>query len=184
MAESGSDARRLLRHVRALVRRFAVSERADVFCCGMTIAQAATLETLRLEGPLRMGDLGRRLGIAPSTLTRNLERLVDAGYLKRQADGNDGRVAVIALTASGRRQADKLERQEEWFAGEILERIHPEQRPAVIERLADLLVAVRDATRSCCPEGAFDHLMTDFPPGDSRLADVEEKTRSCDDCEC
>src|SRR5262245_2829226 len=50
--DSGPDARLLLQHVRALVRRFAISERADVFCCGMTIAQAATLETLRLEGPL------------------------------------------------------------------------------------------------------------------------------------
>src|SRR6188474_1627468 len=88
------DARQLLRHVRALVRRFAVSERADVFCCGMTIAQAATLETLRLEGPLRMGDLGRRLGIAPSTLTRNLRRLLESGYVKREADGSDGRAAT------------------------------------------------------------------------------------------
>src|SRR5215510_8238612 len=105
MPSPGPDARRLLHHVRALVRRFAVSERADVFCCGMTIAQAATLETLRLEGGLRMGELGRRLGITPSTLTRNLQRLLDAGYVKREADGEDGRAAVVALTATGRRQA-------------------------------------------------------------------------------
>src|SRR5262245_33701040 len=155
MVDSGADARQLLRHVRALVRRFAISERADVLCCGMTIAQAATLETLRMEGPLRMGELGRRLGITPSTLTRNLQRLLDAGYVRRQADGNDGRAAVVALTASGRRQADKLERQEEWFAGEILGHIDPRHRAAVVERLADLLVAVRAATKSCCPEGAF-----------------------------
>lgn len=179
MAETGQDARRLLYHVRALVRRFAVSERADVFCCGMTIAQTATLETLRLEGPLRMGELGRRLGITPSTLTRNLQRLLDAGYLKREADGSDRRAAVVALTASGRKQADKLEAQEEWFAEEILERIPEAQRGAVVERLADLLVAVREATRSCCPEGAFDHLMTGFPRGDSRAAEAERKARSC-----
>ena len=178
------DARRLLHHVRALVRRFAISERADVFCCGMTIAQAATLETLRLEGPLRMGDLGRRLGITPSTLTRNLQRLLDIGYVSRKADDSDGRAAVIALTATGRRQADKLERQEEWFADEILDRIDPEQRGAVVDRLGDLLVAVRDATQSCCPEGAFDHLMTGFPRGDARLADAETKARSCDGREC
>lgn len=184
MVDPGPDARRLLQHVRALVRRFAISERADVFCCGMTIAQAATLETLRLEGPLRMGELGRRLGITPSTLTRNLRRLVDAGYVKRQADGTDGRAAVIALTASGRRQADKLEGQEEWFAGEILERIDPGQRAAVVERLADLLVAVRAATKSCCPEGAFDHLMTGFPAGDARLKDARVEARCCDEREC
>ena len=184
MVDSSADSRRLLQHVRALVRRFAVSERADVFCCGMTIAQAATLETLRMEGPLRMGELGRRLGITPSTLTRNLQRLLETGYVKRQVDGSDGRAAVVALTASGRRQADKLESQEEWFAGEILDRIDPKHRAAVVERLADLLVAVRAATTSCCPEGAFDHLMTGFPPGDPRLSEAPMETRSCDDCKC
>lgn len=184
MVEPSSDARRLLHHVRALVRRFAVSERADVFCCGMTIAQAATLETLRLEGPLRMGELGRRLGITPSTLTRNLRRLLDNGYLKREPDGKDGRAAVITLTPGGHRQADKLERQEESFAGEILDRLGPEHRDAVVERLGDLLIAVRAATKSCCPEGAFDHLMTGFPRGDSRLAEAGMEARSCDGCEC
>lgn len=180
MAEAGSGARRLLHHVRALVRRFAVSERADVFCCGMTIAQTATLETLRLEGPLRMGELCRRLGIAPSTLTRNLERLVETGYLRRETDPGDARAFRVVLTASGRRQADKLEGQEEWFAQEILDRIPEERRAAVVERLADLLVAVREATRSCCPEGAFDHLMTGFPRGDSRAAEAEKGARSCE----
>jgi DNA-binding MarR family transcriptional regulator len=174
----------LLRHVRALVRRFAISERADVFCCGMTIAQAATLETLRLEGPLRMGELGRRLGITPSTLTRNLQRLLEAGYVRREADAEDGRAAHVALTASGRRQADKLERQEEWFAGEILQRIDPSRRAAVVERLAELLIAVRAATKSCCPDGAFDHLMTGFPAGDSPPKEAGTEARSCDDCQC
>jgi len=183
MVEPSPQARRLLRHVRALVRRFAVSERADVFCCGMTIAQAATLETLRLEGPLRMGQLGRRLGITPSTLTRNLKRLLDRGYVRRDADGDDARAAVVALTAPGRKQADKLERQEEAFAGEILDRIDLENRDAVVERLADLLVAVRAATRSCCPEGAFDHLMTGFPSTDSRRSHAAVESRSCDECQ-
>jgi DNA-binding MarR family transcriptional regulator len=148
----------------------------------MTIAQAATLETLRLEGPMRMGELGRRLGITPSTLTRNLRRLIDTGYVKREADGSDGRAAVVALTASGRKQAGKLERQEEWFAGEILQRIDPAQRAAVVERLADLLVAVRAATKSCCPDGAFDHLMTGFPTADSNFEKATEE-RKCNDCE-
>jgi DNA-binding MarR family transcriptional regulator len=175
------DARRLLAHVRALVRRFAVSERADVFCCGMTIAQAATLETLRIEGPLRMAELGRRLGITPSTLTRNLQRLLDAGHVERAVDPKDGRGAVIALTAGGNRLADKLERQEEKFAEAILGRIDPDARGAVVERLGDLLIAVREATRSCCPEGAFDHLMTGFPRPATN-ATLEMESRSCDGC--
>lgn len=169
---------RLLRNVRALVRRFSVSERADVLCCGMTVAQTATLETLRLEGPLRMGELGRRLGIAPSTLTRNLARLLELGLVRRREDAADARAAKIELSAAGRRQADKLEGQEEWFAGEILGRIPHERRQAVLAGLGDLLRAVREATESCCPSGAFDHLMLDFP-----REPETRKARACDGCE-
>src|SRR5215470_7524490 len=104
-ADGRSDGRRLLAAVRGLVRRFSVSERADVSCCGVTVAQAATLETLRLEGPMRLTDLGRRLGISPSTLTRNLARLEDGGLVAREGDADDARAYRVALTASGRRAA-------------------------------------------------------------------------------
>jgi hypothetical protein len=42
-----SDAAQLRALVAALVRRFSLSERADVECCGLTVAQSATLEALR-----------------------------------------------------------------------------------------------------------------------------------------
>jgi DNA-binding MarR family transcriptional regulator len=70
--DANRDAARLRTGIRALVRRFGISERADVACCGMTVAQAATLDTLRSEGAMRLGALGRRLGVTASTLTRYL----------------------------------------------------------------------------------------------------------------
>ena len=157
-----TDAARLRAGIRALVRRFAVSERADVACCGMTVAQAATIETLAATGPLRLGDLGRRLGITPSTLTRNLTRLLEAGLVERETDAEDARASRVALTDAGRRAAVQLAEQEADFGREILERLPPDRRPAVVLALQDLLVAVREATERCCP-GAFDHLMTDYP---------------------
>lgn len=162
-----AGARRLLAGVRALVRRFAVSERADTVCCGMTVAQAATLEALKAEARLRLGTLGRRLGISPSTLTRNLARLEEDGLVARIADSEDGRAARVALTAAGHRMADRLERQEEAFAAQILERLPKGRRDDTLRSLQELLVAVRAATEDCCP-GAFDHLMKDFPREESR----------------
>ena len=149
---------RLRAAIRALVRRFAVAERADVACCGVTVAQAAALEALGAEGPLRLGDLGRRLGIAPSTLTRNLARLEASGLVAREEDAEDARSARVGLTAAGRRAARAVEAQEEGFAAQVLGRIPAARRAVVVESLGDLLVAVRAATEECCP-GAFDHLM-------------------------
>jgi DNA-binding MarR family transcriptional regulator len=155
------DALRLRAAVRALVRRFSVSERADVTCCGVTVAQAAALEALSAEGPVRLGDLGRRLGIAPSTLTRNLVRLESAGLVAREPDEKDARSARVGLTARGRRAAASVAAQEEGFARQVLERIPAERRARVVESLGELLGAVREATERCCP-GAFDHLMEGF----------------------
>jgi len=156
------EAQQLLVAVRALVRRFSVSERADVACCGVTVAQAAALETLRVEGPLRLGPLGRRLGITASTLSRNVDRLEKAGLVRRVSDPEDGRASRLDLTPAGRKAAAALERQEVAFAQIILERLPEARRRVVLEAVADLLGAVRGATESCCP-GAFDHLMTGFP---------------------
>src|SRR5512134_724946 len=98
-SRESSEPARLRAAIRGLVRRFGVSERADVSCCGVTVAQAAALEALFGHGPMRLSDLGRRLGIAPSTLTRNLERLVDGGLVERHTDGRDARAARVGLTA-------------------------------------------------------------------------------------
>jgi DNA-binding MarR family transcriptional regulator len=157
-AGGGDEAARLRSGIRALVRRFSVSERADVDCCGLTVAQAATLEALRANPRMRLGDLGRRLGITPSTLTRNLARLEEEGLLARVRDRGDGRAFRVTLTAAGRRAAARVERQGLDFAKEVLARMPEEARGGVVSAFVRLLEAVRQATEDCCP-GAFAHLM-------------------------
>jgi DNA-binding MarR family transcriptional regulator len=161
--ESDSSPARLRAAISGLVRRFGVSERADVSCCGVTVAQAAALEALSGHGPMRLKELGQRLGIAPSTLTRNLERLIESGLVVRQADSRDARAARVRLTAAGKRAALGVAGRERDFASQVLERIPVEKRATVLESLTELLAAVRSATEACCP-GAFDHLMDGFGP--------------------
>ena len=156
------EAQRMLEYVQALVRRFALSERSDVACCGITVSQAATLDALQAEGPMRQSELGRRLGITPSTLTRNLTRLLDAGLVERVPDPEDARASHVRLLPAGNRVVTEVHRQEQAFAHNVLERLPAERRETIVDGLRDLLVAVRAATETCCP-GAFDHLMTNFP---------------------
>ncbi|MGE5125960.1 MAG: MarR family winged helix-turn-helix transcriptional regulator [Betaproteobacteria bacterium] len=161
--------------ISALVRRFSLSERADVLCCGLTVAQAATLEALRGGEPVRLGPLARRLGITPSTLTRNLARLVAEGLLARDADPQDGRAAWVRLTAAGERAAARVEQQELAFAEGILARLGRARRAEVMHALSELLAAVREATEECCP-GAFDHLMDGLAwTGEGRRRDRERE---------
>ncbi len=161
-----SDVARLRSSFTALLRRFSISERADVQCCGMTVAQAATLEALGREGTMRLGRLGKLLGIAPSTLTRNLTRLEEAGLVRRTSDEEDGRAAQVELTEKGRRTRLRLEAMEDEFAERVLDRLSPAARESALDGLAALLEAVRAETETCCP-GAFDHLV-DIEKGDVR----------------
>lgn len=153
--------------IRGLVRRFSISERADVSCCGMTVAQAATLDVLLTEGAMRLGALGRRLGISPSTLTRNLERLEQRQLVERVADPEDARATRVRLTPAGTGAAGEVERQQVSFVAEVLDRLPPGRRRRAVNHLGELLRAVREATESCCP-GAFEHLMKGA--GDERRA--------------
>ena len=166
-------AKRLLAAVQLLVRRFALSERADVACCGLTVAQAATLGALRDTGGLRQRELGQRLGVTASTLTRNLDRLAEAGLVERRPDPEDARAARVALTRSGIAAAQRVERQETALAKAVLGRLPVERRERVVEGLELLLGAVREATESCCP-GAFEHLMGAFPQAAACVNGEEE----------
>jgi DNA-binding MarR family transcriptional regulator len=153
-----SQARRLREAIRVLVRRFSLAERADISCCGMTVAQAATLEALTAGG-LRLSDLGKRLGIAPSTLTRNLARLEERGLIRKEPDPNDGRAQRVVLNQTGFEAADEVRRQEHTFARSVLDRLPMGSATETLTTLEELLTAVRSATETCCP-GAYDHLMT------------------------
>ncbi|MCP4895807.1 MAG: winged helix-turn-helix transcriptional regulator [bacterium] len=150
---------RLRRAIRVLVRRFALAERADVECCGVTVAQAATLEALLREGAMRSGDLGRLLGISPSTLSRNLNRLEDRGLIGKRPDPDDRRASQIILTDQGRTAALEVEQQEEVFAATVLGNLPDRQTATVLKSLDELLEAIRMATADCCG-GAFEHLLT------------------------
>lgn len=153
-----TQVRRLREGIRVMVRRFSLAERADISCCGMTVAQAATLEALT-DGGLRLSELGKRLGIAPSTLTRNLVRLEERGLIHKEPDPSDGRAQRVALTPAGTEAADEVQIQEHIFARSVLDRLPHESAAEALTTLEDLLTAVRSATEACCP-GAYDHLMT------------------------
>jgi DNA-binding MarR family transcriptional regulator len=153
-----TQAQQLRECIRALVRRFSLAERADMGCCGMTVAQAATLEALT-EGSLRLSDLGRRLGIAPSTLTRNLARLEERRLIRKEPDPIDGRAQRVTLTDAGFSAAGGVRRQEELFARSVLDRLPQGSADNALTNLENLLIAVRNASEACCP-GAYDHLFS------------------------
>src|ERR1700761_7983621 len=75
---------------------------------GLTPTQLAALATVERSGPLRLGDLAAAEGIAPSTLTRVVTVLEEAGLVARRPDPSDARASTIAITDLGHQTMDQL----------------------------------------------------------------------------
>jgi len=154
------DARRLRTAIAAIVRRFQLASRADLACCGMTVAQAATLESLDRRCGMTLGELARELGISPSTVTRNVDRLVERGLVRRERHPGDRRSFRVVLTSGGREAAAAVDGVEQAFAADILEHLRRSGRTDVVDSLERLVAAVRAATDGCCPGDPSDRTDT------------------------
>jgi DNA-binding MarR family transcriptional regulator len=59
-----------------------------------------------------MSDISSALAIPPPTLTRLVDRLVDAGFVLRRIDATDRRRVLIYLSARGKTKVRKLAKRE------------------------------------------------------------------------
>ncbi|ROQ71471.1 MarR family transcriptional regulator [Streptomyces laculatispora] len=67
---------------------------------GITAQQGRLLCVLMVQ-PYGMRELGPMLGLAKSSLTGLVDRSVQRGLVRREADPEDGRAVRVALTAMG-----------------------------------------------------------------------------------
>lgn len=102
-ARPGLDAARLRVAVLRLSRRLRKHELA-----GLTPSQLSTLSSVRLSGPVRLGDLAAAERIAPSTLTRLVNVLEDRGYLRRRPAPDDARAYLVTVTDTGLEALDRI----------------------------------------------------------------------------
>lgn len=71
-------------------------------------AGAVILARLQRDTGTRLSDLADRLGLAPSTVSRQLPPLEAAGLVARRTDPDDGRVSLLHLTDAGRDAAERI----------------------------------------------------------------------------
>ncbi|PHQ32771.1 MarR family winged helix-turn-helix transcriptional regulator [Rhodopirellula bahusiensis] len=83
-------------------RMAAVLKQAD---WPFTPEETQTLVTLADVGePLSMSDLASRMVRDPTTVKRQLDRLVERKFIKRSVSPKDARIVMVGLTARGEQQ--------------------------------------------------------------------------------
>ncbi len=91
-----------IRVLNRLVTRIFDEELRDL---GLTVAQANVLVVVGRLGPVPMGQVGERLSLEKSTLSRNVERMLRHGWIDA-TPGEDRRTQLLRLTPAGRKLID------------------------------------------------------------------------------
>ncbi|MEU6662031.1 MarR family transcriptional regulator [Streptomyces sp. NPDC046821] len=116
---------------------------------GLHPAQELVMMQLWDRGQMRQTDLARRLGTDAATMTRTIQRLEKAGFVRRTRSTSDKRSVLVESTAAGhalRKQVEDLwARLEDYAAGDFTD-AELSKTLAVLERLETNL-----ATHAGCP---------------------------------
>ena len=136
--------------LRQLMRRVAQLYDAEVGKCGLKGTQYSLLSYVVKLGPIRPGELARAMKIDASTLTRNLQPLVAAGWLRLEA-GSDARSRLVSVTDAGRDKRQEAQRR--WrTAQEGINELLGVQRVVALHALIDECLELLSPT----PAGASD----------------------------
>ena len=106
---------------------------------GITTAQMGILAAVSALGRPRSGDVAKTLCLEKSTLSRNLDRMIDHGWLEI-VSGDDARSQRLRTTPKGARLVEKV--APAWQTAQRRARtLLGEQGAATLQRVGDKLMA-------------------------------------------
>jgi DNA-binding MarR family transcriptional regulator len=111
-AGTGADAAEILRAITRIGYLITRARRHDlvktVAAVPLDRAAVMVLQQLAEAGPVRSGELAARLEVEAPHVTRQVQKLQQAGYVDRAPDPDDRRAHLIQLTPAGRAASDRI----------------------------------------------------------------------------
>jgi DNA-binding MarR family transcriptional regulator len=92
---------------------------------GVTAPQRFIIRVIALRPGSTPGQIARHLHVTPATVTRVVQRMEEAGLLRRQPDPDDSRRVLLHLTAKARRIEEKAGASGESPVSNVLRRTPP-----------------------------------------------------------
>ena len=127
------------------------AQRVVADCCHTTSTQCHLLGELGRAGPLPLSELGSRVFLEKSWVSRAVDAMVERGLVTKEPNPADARSWLVTLTADGERTVAALNRNLDEHADKLLETLSERERAAVENSLLLLMKALReDAAAMCC----------------------------------
>ncbi len=114
---------------------------------GLGPGAVSALATLARCGPMRLGDLATKEGVAPPTLSRIVAALVEAGYVKREPDPQDGRAWLATPTPEGETMVSGVRSARVRELQRRIEQLTPAHQSALVQALDALETLVGEESK-------------------------------------
>lgn len=101
----------------------------------ISLPQFRLLVVLSTRGQQKVTELAEALGVNPSTATRAIDRLLEAGLVDRQTNPLSRREMLISLTRAGQRVVRTVTRRRREEIAEIVARMPPTHRRGLVRAL-------------------------------------------------
>lgn len=138
-----------LRHdMRLLARKMELMTKGEASCCGITLTQCHLLTEIGWAGAASLNTLSDRLGVDKSTMSRNIDILVNSNLVSRTTDPDNRRAVTITLTDEGTKLFTQVEANMTQFYETFYNALPAGKRSQVLESL-ELLLAAIPAGRWC-----------------------------------
>lgn len=109
---------------------------------GLKVTQFTMLGTIAEQGSLSVSQLGEKLLMDQTSVTRSLKLLKDQG-LVTSARGQDGRTRLISLTDQGRRKLDEIMPLWEKTNSQVVAKLGQDHLNRLLDELARLNSVLR-----------------------------------------
>lgn len=147
-AEPVNDSVQAIRSAsRQLVRELHLLD-GRVLCCNLPLSQCHLVIELDILGEATASDLGDRLVLEKSTMSRLVGTLVDKGLVRASRSQGDRRARNLSLTCEGKAQARKLSQHAHGQVASAMEFLSPQDEKMVLDGLARYATALRYARKS------------------------------------
>lgn len=137
--------------LREVARLYTRAQRVVADCCRTTSTQCHLLTELGRSGPLPLSELGTRVSLEKSWVSRAVEAMAARGWVSKEPNPLDARSWLVTLTADGERTVRELNQTLDDHAQQLLASLSERERAAVETSLLTLLKALReDPAATCC----------------------------------
>jgi DNA-binding MarR family transcriptional regulator len=106
----------------------------------LTLAEANALYVIGTQEPKTMKQIAEALGVAVSTPTRTIDRLVEKGLVNRTVGTKDRRQLLIESTSAGRRILAEMDEEGLMIIRKMVENLENKE----IEDLKNILIKINE----------------------------------------